>query len=254
MQHYRNFLRRIESSMVYNDIVVEISYGAYDKSAAYNEFARTFSPYFAGIYDMMFNWRDDVYDEHPDLWQAPVKMLVIADRMFEETMQEWIDWKTTKGFYVEVYYTDQIGNSASAIRSFIQGKYAENAPTFVIIFGDKDQVAASAIGSQSECVTDLYYSSVDDDDFPDIYHSRMCAETVEQMQNIIAKTLLYERYEFPDPTYLNNVLLVAGWDDYFCEYIGAPSIQYGLNYYYNTEHGYDQVYAYLGRPYDNTYA
>ena len=242
------------SVMVYNDIVVEISYGAYDKATAYNEFARTFSPYFSGIYDMMFNWRDDVYDEHPDLWQAPVKMLVIADRMFEEIMQEWIDWKTTKGFYVDVYYTDQIGNTASAIRSFIQGKYVEDAPTFVIIFGDKDQVAASAIGSQSECVTDLYYSSVDDDDFPDIYHSRMCAETVEQMQNIIAKTLLYERYEFPDPTYLNNVLLVAGWDDYFCEYIGAPSIQYGLNYYYNTEHGYDEIYAYLGRPYDNPYA
>ena len=209
------------SVMVYNDIVVEISYGAYEKAAAYNEFARTFSPYFAGIYDMMFNWRDDVYDEHPDLWQAPVKMLVIADRMFEETMQEWIDWKTTKGFYLDVYYTDQIGNPPSTIRSFIQEKYNEDAPTFVILFGDKDQVAASAIGSQTECVTDLYYSSVDEDDFPDIYHSRMCAETVEQMQNIIAKTLLYERYEFPDPTYLNNVLLVAGWDDYFCEYIGA---------------------------------
>ena len=168
------------SVMVYNDIVVEINYGAYDKAAAYNEFARTFSPYFAGIYDMMFNWRDDVYDEHPDLWQAPVKMLVIADRMFEETMQEWIDWKTSKGFYMDVNYTDQIGNTASAIRSFIQGKYAEDAPTFVIIFGDTEQVPASAIGSQSECVTDLYYSSVDDDDFPDIYHSRMCAETVEQ--------------------------------------------------------------------------
>ena len=242
------------SVIVYNDIVVEISYGAYDKAIAYNEFARTFSPYFAGIYDMMFNWRDDVYDEHPDLWQAPVKMLVIADRMFEETMQEWIDWKTTKGFYLDVYYTDQIGNTPSTIRSFIQEKYNEDAPTFVILFGDKDQVAASAIGSRTECVTDLYYSSVDEDDFPDIYHSRMCAETVEQMQNIIAKTLLYERYEFPDPTYLNNVLLVAGWDDYFCEYIGAPSIQYGLNYYYNPEHGYDEVYAYLGRPYDNPYA
>ena len=242
------------SVMVYNDIVVEINYGTYDKATAYDEFARTFSPYFASVYDMMFNWRDDVYDEHPDLWQAPVKMLVIADRMFEETMQEWIDWKTTKGFYLNVNYTDQIGNTASAIRSFIQEEYAKDAPTFVIIFGDKDQVAASAIGSETECVTDLYYSTVDDDDFPDLYHSRMCAETVEQMQNIIAKTLLYERYEFPDPTYLNNVLLVAGWDDYFCEYIGAPSIEYAMNYYYNAEHGYNEVNYFLGRPYENAYA
>ena len=242
------------SIMVYNDIEVKVSYNDYDKTAAYNVFARTFSPYFATIYRQMFNWRDDVYDQHPDLWQAPVKMLVIADRMFEECMQEWIAWKTIKGFYMDVNYTDKIGNTASAIRGFIQGKYAEDAPTFVIIFGDKEQVAASAIGSQSECVTDLYYSSVDNDDFPDIYHSRMCAETVEQIQNIIAKTLLYERYEFPDPTYLNNVLLIAGWDDYFCEYIGAPSIQYGMNYYYNAEHGYNEVNYFLGRPYDNAYA
>ena len=242
------------SILVYNDIEVKVSYNDYDKTAAYNEFARTFSPYFATIYRQMFNWRDDVYDQHPDLWQAPVKMLVIADRMFEECMQEWIAWKTIKGFYMDVNYTDKIGNTASAIRSFIQSKYAEDAPTFVIIFGDKEQIPASAIGSQSECVTDLYYSSVDDDDFPDIYHSRMCAETVEQMQNIITKTLLYERHEFPDPTYLSNVLLIAGWDDYFCEYIGAPSIQYALNYYYNAEHGYNEVNYFLGRPYDNAYA
>ena len=242
------------SIMVYNNIELKVSYNDYDKTASYNEFARTFSPYFAPIYRQMFNWRDDVYDQHPDLWQAPVKMLVIADRMFEESMQEWIAWKTIKGFYMDVNYTDQIGNTASAIRSFIQGKYAEDAPTFLIIFGDKNQVAASAIGSETECVTDLYYMSVDDDYFPDIYHSRMCAETVEQMQNIIAKSLLYERYEFPDPSYLNNVLLIAGWDDYWCDYIGVPTIQYGLNYYYNTEHGYNEINYFLGRPYEDAYA
>jgi gingipain K len=242
------------SIVVYNDIELKVNYNEYDKTAAYNEFARTFSPYFAPIYKQMFNWRDDVYDQHPDLWQAPVKMLVIADRIFEESMQEWIAWKTTKGFYMDVNYTDQIGNTASAIRSFIQGKYAQDAPTFVIIFGDKNQVEASAIGSETECVTDLYYMSVDNDDFPDIYHSRMCAETVEQMQNIIAKSLLYERYEFPDPSYLNNVLLVAGWDDYWCDYIGVPTIQYGMNYYYNAEHGYNEVNYFLGRPYEDAYA
>ena len=89
------------SIQVYNDIEVEVSYGQYDKSASYDEFARTFSPYFANMYRQMFNWRDDVYDEHPDLWQSPVKMLVIADRMFESCLQDWYAWKTTKGFYMD---------------------------------------------------------------------------------------------------------------------------------------------------------
>ena len=246
------------SIMVYNNIEVKVSYNDYDKSASYNEFARTFSPYFATVYKTMFNWRDDVYDEHPDLWQAPVKMLVIADRMFEDCMQEWLEWKTVKGFYLDVNYTDEIGTSSSAIRSFIQGKYAEDAPTFVIIFGDKNQVAASGTGSESHCVTDLQYMSVDNDDFPDIYHSRMCAENVQQMQNIINKTLWYEKLQFETPirdiSYLGNVLLIAGWDSYWTAYDGAPTIQYAMEYYYNADHGFNNVYYWLGQPYTGCYA
>ena len=239
---------------VYNDIEIEVRYNDYDKSAAYNEFARTFSPYFASIYKTMFNWRDDVYDQHPDLWQAPVRMLVIADRMFEEIMQEWIEWKTMKGFYMNVKYTDEIGTSAAAIRSFIQDEYSKEAPTFLIIFGDKNQVSASATGSETHCVTDLQYMSVDNDDFPDIYHSRMCAENVQQMQNILTKTLLYEKYvELPNPSYLNNVLLIAGWDSYWTAYDGAPTIQYAMEYYYNAEHGFENVYHWLGQPYTGCY-
>ena len=246
------------SIIVYNNIEVKVSYNDYDKAAAYNEFARTFSPYFACVYKTMFNWRDDVYDQHPDLWQCPVKMLVIADRMFEECMQEWLEWKTMKGFYLDVNYTDEIGTSASAIRSFIQGKYAEDAPTFVIIFGDKEQVPASATGSETSRVTDLQYMTVDNDDFPDIYHSRMCAQTVDQMLNIINKTLWYEKLQFETPTnrgieYLGNVLLIAGWDSYWTSYDGAPTIQYAMEYYYNTEHGFNNVYNWLGQPYTGCY-
>ncbi len=253
-----NYNPATNSIEVYNDIELEVRYDNYDKAAAYNEFARTFSPYFASIYKTMFNWRDDVYDQHPDLWQAPVKMLVIADRMFEETMEEWIAWKTIKGFYLDVNYTDEIGNTAAAIRSFIQGKYAEEAPTFLIIFGDKEQVPASATGSETSRVTDLQYMSVDNDDFPDIYHSRMCAQTVQQMENIIEKTLWYEFLQFEtvtrDTDYLSNVLLIAGWDSYWTAYDGAPTIQYAMEYYYNAEHGFNNVYYWLGQPYTGCYA
>ena len=253
-----NYNPATNSIEVYNDIEIEVRYDNYDKSAAYNEFARTFSPYFAGVYKTMFNWRDDVYDQHPDLWQCPVKMLVIADRMFEECMQEWLEWKTMKGFYLDVNFTDEIGTSASAVRSFIQDKYAADAPTFVIIFGDKEQVPASATGSETSRVTDLQYMSVDNDDFPDIYHSRMCAQTVDQMQNIITKTLWYEKLQFEMPTrdisYLGNVLLIAGWDSYWTAYDGAPTIQYAMEYYYNAEHGFNNVYYWLGQPYTGCYA
>ena len=241
------------SIRVFNDIEVEVCYDQYDKSASYDEFARTFSPYFANIYRQMFNWRDDVYDEHPDLWQTPVHMLIIADRMFEECIQEWLAWKTMKGFYLDVNYTDEIGTTAAAIRAFIQEEYEKESPTFLMIMGDKNQVPASATGSETHCVTDLQYSSVDGDEFPDMYHSRFPAETVAQMQAMLNKALEYEQYTMPDPSYLNNVLLIAGEDSGWGVTVGRPTIWYATNYYYNEEHGYDQVHEYSHGQYSGCY-
>ncbi len=239
---------------VYNNIEVKVSYGNYDKSASYNEFARTFSPYFVGIYKSMFNFRDDIYDEHPDLWQNPVKMLVIANRMFESTIQDWVNWKTEKGFYVDVNYTDEIGTTAAAIQSFIQQKYNETAPTFVMIMGDKDQVPASGTGSETHCVTDLQYSSVDGDMFSDMFHSRFPAETVDHMVAMLDKALEYEQYTMPDPSYLSNVLLIAGEDSSGWGLdVGRPAIWYASNYYFNAEHGLVNVYEYSHGTYTGCY-
>ena len=117
---------------VFNNIEVEVSFNGADARATEDILISTYSPYFNGIYEQLFNGRAvrDVYDEHPDLWQAPVRILVIANRMFEDCIQDWLAWKTTKGIYVDVNYTDNIGTTASAIKSFIQNKFAQNAPTF----------------------------------------------------------------------------------------------------------------------------
>ena len=232
---------------VFNDIEVEVCYGDYDPTAAYDEFARTASIYFLPMYRQMFNWRDDVYDQHPDLWQAPAKMLVITDRMFEEHLQEWFSWKTTKGFFLDINYTDEIGNTPSAIQTFCREKYLDTAPAFVIIIGDKNQVPASAIGSETHCVTDLYYESVDGDYYPDMLHSRMPVENVQQLDNLLEKSLQYEQYTMPDPSYLNNALLIAGWDEAWNPCVGTPTIQYAVNYYYNQSHGFNNIYDYYNQ-------
>jgi len=249
---------------VYNDIEVEVTFENADLALTEKTLVNTYSPYFRTAYSALFNERAilDIYDEHPDLWAVPVKILVIANRMFEASMQPWIEWKTEKGFYLDVNYTDEIGTSASAIKTFITNKYNEGvaegqAPTFVIIFGDNGQVAASQTGSASHCVTDLYYYAVAggaNDYFGDMYHSRFTAETVAEMDIMIGKTLMYEQYTMPDPSYLSNVLLIAGWDSSWNPKDGKPTIQYAMNYYYNAEHGFANVYNFLEQPYNNPYA
>ena len=242
---------------VFNDIEVEVSFDGADAKATEDLLVKTYSPYFDVLYKQLFNGRAvrDVFEDHPDLWRSPVRMLVIANRMFEECIQDWVAWKTTKGIYVDVNYTDVIGTSASAIKSFIQTKYAQNAPTFLVIMGDQDQVVPSiASASQTSCVSDLDYSSVDGDEFVDMFHSRISAETTAEMTAILNKALEYEQYTMPDPSYLNNVLLIAGADSGWGITVGRPTIWYATNYYYNTAHGFSNVYEYTTDNYTNCYA
>ena len=242
---------------VYNDIELEVVFENADIAKTEETLLRTYSPYYDVIYKQLFNTRaiESVYDEHPDIFSAPVHMLVIANRMFEDAIEPWIEWKTQKGFYLKVKYTDEIGTSASDITEYITNEYnSQEVPSFVIIVGDEDQVAPSRTsGVDSGRVTDLYYSSVDGDYYTDIYHSRMACETVSEMEALINKILQYEQYTMPDPSYLDNVLLIAGADGYWNPVVGKPTIQYASNYYFNEEHGYENVYTYLGSPYSGCY-
>ena len=242
---------------VFNDIQVEVVFENADVALTEQKLVETYSPYFEVVYKQLFNTRaiDDIYDDHPDLYVAPVKMLVIADRMFEESLQPWLQWKTEKGFYLDVKYTDEIGTTANDIKACIQEQYATNKPSFLVVVGDKAQVAPSVNSAQETgLVSDLYYASVDGDVYPDIYHSRMSCETVAELDALIHKILQYEQYTMPDPSYLKNVLLVAGHDSYgWTQDVGIPSLQYAMNYYYNAEHGYEGVHNYFG-PYTGCYS
>ena len=248
---------------VYNDIEVEVNFENADLELTEKTLVNTYSPYFRTVYASLFNEKAirDIYDEHPDLWATPVKVLVVANRMFEDAMQPWITWKTEKGFYMDVNYTDEIGTNANAIKTFITDKYNEGvangqAPTFLIIIGDNAQVPASQTGSASHCVTDLYYYAVDggtNDYFGDMFHSRFTCENVAEFETVRDKSLMYEQYTMPDPSYLSNVLLIAGWDSSWNPRIGKPTIQYAVNYYYNAEHGFNNVYTFLETPYNQPY-
>jgi hypothetical protein len=242
---------------VFNNIEVTVTFDDADVRATEDMLVKTYSPYFDVLYKQLFNGRAirDVYEEHPDLWKAPVKMLVIANRMFESCIQDWVAWKTLKGIYVDVNYTDVIGTSADAIKTFIQNKYAQDAPTFLMIMGDTDQVVPSITSaSASNRVSDLYYSSVDGDEFVDMFHSRLSATTTAEMTAMLNKGMEYEQYTMPDPSYLNNVLLIAGEDSGYGVTVGRPTIWYASNYYYNAAHGFSNVYEFSQGTYTNCYA
>ena len=241
---------------VFNDIEVEVHFDGADAQATEDMLLRTYSPAFDNVYAQLFNNRaiTDVYTDHPDLYNTPVKMLVICYSGFQgnAALESWLQWKLQKGYYVDIYYTSETGTTASAIASFIKTKYnasvsAGNAYTYLIVIGDTGQVPQYMTKTVDEsCASDLGYSSVNfssstSNYFPDMYYSRMSVENTTHLTNYINKVLTYERYEFTDGgNYLNNVILVGGWDSSWTARVAKPTINYATNYYFkssNTTYG-----------------
>ena len=239
---------------VFNDIEVQISFEGADIAETERMLLNTYTPYYDIVYKQMFNYRQimDVYDDHPDLMAYPVHMIVITPENFISALQPWLDWKIQKGFDVQVHTTAQTGSSYNAIQSYVQNLYNTgvsqgNTPTFLILVGDTGQIPGKTSGTATQKVTDLYYGSVDGDYFPDMFYSRMSAENTTQLTSIVNKILQYEQYTMPDPSYLSKVTLIAGWDNYWTSYVGAPTINYATTYYYNTAHGFTQVNSHINQ-------
>lgn len=232
---------------VYNDIQLDVDFENAEVEMTEEVLLESYSPYFDVVYKQLYNSRavTDIFDEHPDLYKAPVYMTVVANSMFEEALQPWLEWKTQKGFFIDVKYVES-NTLASSIRSYVKEQYnSENKPTFLVIVGDSDKVAPSVPnGEQTKLVTDLYYGSLDGDYFPDIYYSRMSCETEEELKSLIDKVLQYEKYTMPDPSYLNNALFIAGVDSWWNKEVGKPSVDYATNFYFNQANGFDNVYKY----------
>ena len=240
---------------VFNDVNVKVNFQNGDAASTAQMFKNTFSPAFNSVYDQIFNidmlmgGTRDAYTDHPDMYNTPVRMLVICYSGFKNNsaLNSWLQWKLQKGYFVDIYYTDETGTSATNIKNFIKTKYqasvsAGNAYTYLIVIGDTGQVPQYMTKTVDEsCASDLGYSSVNfttsstTNYFPDMYYSRMSVENTTHLTNYINKVLTYERYEFSDGgNYLNNVILVGGWDSNWTPKVAKPTINYATNNYFNT--------------------
>ncbi len=229
---------------VFNDIEVEVHFDGADAKVTEDMLLKTYSPYFDIVYKQMFNNRavTDVYTDHPDLYKTPVKMLVVTTSTYASSsaFQNWLTWKKQKGIYVDVQ-TVVNNASASTIKNLIYSRYNANHPTFLVIVGDETVVTYYSLwdydSSYGDAATDLEYASVDGDVFHDMFISRMSVSSTTELNNLVNKILTYEKYTMSDPSYLNRTLLIAGWDSYWTNIIGKPTIQYANNNYFNTAHG-----------------
>ncbi len=207
-------------------------------------YERYHSPVFQPVYDKLMNYaaaEPQYKGGKSDLTKYPIKYLIVSHRMFEAQLQPFIAWKKQKGFNVIVGYTDVIGTTNTAIKAWIKSQYdaanppADPAPSFVLLVGDAQEIPPfSTSGSQ---ITDLRFCEFTSDNHPEIYYGRFSAHTTAELQPQIDKTLEYEKYLMPDPSYLGEVTMIAGVDASHAPTWGNGQINYGTTQYFNATHG-----------------
>ena len=245
---------------VFNDIEVTVHFDGADAVTTEKMLVDTYSPYFNIVYKQLFNERTlrDIYSQHPDLYTTPVKMLVVTTSTYANStaFQNWLTWKKQKGIDVDVQ-TVANGASASTVKNLIYSRYNANHPTFLVIVGDETVVTHFKLwdydSSYGDAATDLEYASVDNDVYHDMFISRMPVSSTTELSNLVNKTLTYEKYTMSDPSYLSNVLLIAGADGTWAPKVGRPTINYAADNYFNTAHGFSNIYKYVTNSYTGCY-
>lgn len=237
---------------IYTHIDVSISYVNANEPATYELKAKYGSPLFNVGYESVINpsmgSRNEINASH-------IKYLIIAHAMFadNENLNEFVQWKKRLGYQVVVAYTNDpaVGSTTTSIKNYILTHYnnatAENpAPSFILFVGDVQQIPAFSSTEQNSHVTDLNYACwTSGDNIPDCYYGRFSATNASQLAPQISKTLMYEQYTMPDPSYLGKAVLIAGTDASFSPEFANGQVNYIYNNYINTTsttHNYNTVY------------
>jgi len=225
---------------VYNNLVIDVTFKGANISLTKSEKNRYDSPYFRSVYNRLINYQqtDNMRDT---MSKFPIKYVIVSPQMFQAALQPFVTWKKKKGFTVVEAYTNNpaVGTTTTSIKNYLHGLYTAGtpgnpAPSFVLFVGDVAQVPAFDCGGH---VSDLYYCEYSGDYLPEVYYGRFSATTLAQLQPQIDKTLEYEQYLMPDPSFLNEVVMVAGADGSHQMTWGNGQINYGTSLYFNAAHG-----------------
>ena len=197
--------------------------GGSQTSAKYN--AKSFEPVFTKVLNSL------AQDISP-LSARPIKYVILSDSSFRDALQPLIRWKTRKGYKVIEVYKGYpgVGTTAEEMKAYLNNLYHSATPedpafSYLLIVGDDEQIPAFRAGH----ITDLYYAEYDGNgDFvPDVFYGRFSAKDTSELNPQIEKTLEYEQYLFPDPSFLNEAVMIAGVDGSYASKWGNGQIKIG---------------------------
>lgn len=125
------------------------------------------------------------------------KLLILSHPSFVSALAPLVRWKTEKGIQTTLASLNDVGGQHfEQIKDFIAKAYREKGISSVILVGDAefmpfhDGVSGNAAGNEA----DPLYTTVDgDDNYPDMFISRISVKTAEEASYAVEKILMYEK-------------------------------------------------------------
>jgi hypothetical protein len=214
---------------------IEVSFAGADWAATDELYRRYYSSAFESVLaQTVFNYET----QRVSLDRYPLGMIIVTPQSYIATLQPFVDWKKMQGYNVTIATTDVVGTTTSAIKTYLQNIWnsatVDNpAPSYLLIVGDTPQVPAWTGATGGGHVTDLNYVRLQGTDYvPEMYFGRFSAINTTQVQAYVDKSLQYEMYTMPDPSYLSHTVLIAGVDAGMAPTYGNGQINYGKNNYF----------------------
>jgi hypothetical protein len=143
---------------------------------------------------------DTIYKSHfinytPTTRYAPLDeegdMLIIYHDPWLENIQPIIEHKKVIGIQGAAVAVSTIGNDADLIKSYIQNIYDTSDLAFVLLVGDAEQVVPPTT-RKGEAIDPTYSLLSGADSYPDIIVGRFSAETPDEVDTQVLRTIEYE--------------------------------------------------------------
>ncbi len=144
------------------------------------------------------------------------KMLIISVPKYQSSLGEYIQWKKSRGFEVELDVL-AAGKGAEKIRQKLQNKFDRGGLDYIILVGDIDDVPSLMLPDPASPETrregypsDPSYTLLEGDDLiGDALISRISVNTPAELKNQLNKILKYEKGNFKNFEWIRRAVVAS---------------------------------------------
>ncbi len=169
---------------VYSNITVKVRYNSERSFKRLSKVSKTFNNIYKNHFLNYTTAKSTPIEEDGDI-------LIIAPDDFCAAMQPYAEWKIQNGYATEIVPLSVVGNSTTAVKSYIANYYESHNLVYVLIVGDDNQFPVTYMNNN---ISDNYYVEIAGDDvYPDAILGKISAENVGHVETQVAKFIQYEQ-------------------------------------------------------------